>query len=93
MVAKISPRPSTSAPPIKRTDSVASELEIAFLKQPFLEQRLERNKQRAKPTKWLRFESTGRTTFVTADKHAIAVETGVQVGLTAVLDSRLRSWC
>lgn len=76
MFAKPSPRPSVSQP-LKRSDSIASELEMAFLKQPFLEQRLERKHQRTS-RKWLRFEATGRTSVVHTDKLQIAEQTGIQ---------------
>ena len=77
-VAKPSPRPSLTQP-LKRTDSATSELETAFLKQPFfLEQRLERRHQRT-ARKWLRFEATGRTSVVHTDKLQIAEQAGIQV--------------
>jgi hypothetical protein len=80
MFTKPSPRPSLSMP-LKRSDSVASELESAFLKQPFLEQRLERKHQRTS-RKWLRLQASGHTAVVHADKLQIAEQTGIQVLLT-----------
>ena len=77
MFTKPSPRPSLSMP-LKRSDSVASELESAFLKQPFLEQRLERKHQRTS-RKWLRLQASGHTAVVHADKLQIAEQTGIQV--------------
>jgi hypothetical protein len=77
MVTKPSPRPSLSAP-LKRSDSINSELESAFLKQPFLEQRLERKHQRTS-RKWLRLQASGHTAVVHADKLQIAEQTGIQM--------------
>ena len=89
MVIKPSPRPSLSAP-LKRSDSINSELESAFLKQPFLEQRLERKHQRTS-RKWLRLQASGHTAVVHADKLQIAEQTGIQVRLAK--SQRLKGSC
>ena len=71
--------------PLKRSDSVATDLETAFLRQPFLEQRLERTGKQRTARKWLRFDSHGLTSVVHQDKLQIAEQTGIQVLTAAVI--------
>lgn len=56
---------------------------MATFRPPVGVDRMERNAKRAVATpglrRWLRFDKSGRTSMLNADKHAIAQKTGVQV--------------
>ena len=59
--------------------------QAAAFRPPVGVDRMERTGKRAAlapgTRRWFRFERSGFSTVITADKHAIAHQTGVQVGL------------
>jgi hypothetical protein len=58
-------------------------LQVATFKPPVGVDRMERASKRAALApgvrRWFRFDKAGRSSMITADKHAIAQQTGVQV--------------
>jgi hypothetical protein len=67
-------------------------VQVATFKPPVGVDRMERASKRAALApgvrRWFRFDKAGRSSMITADKHAIAQQTGVQVRLRARMHVR-----
>lgn len=80
--------PPAAATALKRSDSATSDLEATFLRQPFIQQKTERQKQHT-ARKCLSLEASGHTSCVQVDKLQIAEQTGIQLRDLRLLDPHL----